>query len=206
MQLNGMESESQIQVRMHARLLGHGGYGVTELRTFRPRPMAAYADSEDDIVRLGLNLDGQVPGIYIGVQPRPLDLFDRAPNYWRPAISSPETNCACDRDIEFITACFFDIDVLSETRTMGHPATEVELQQSLETAMLISQEDGIALSSTVCCSGNGHYVLAPVVPIPVDSDEVAAKFRYFCHRLAEEIACQVKVVRIDPVYNLSRVM
>lgn len=194
------------EMRQHVRLLGHSHYGITELRTFEPGPLVAYADSEDNLVRLAMELDGKVSGIYIGVQPRPLDLFDKAPNCWKRALSNPQTKCACDRDIEFITACFFDIDVVSEERMKNCPATKEELQQSLRAATLLSQENGLALGSTICCSGNGHYVLAPIVPIPVDSDEVAEKFRQFCHQLAKRIARQVSGIKIDPVYNLSRVM
>jgi len=173
---------------------------------FEPRPLVAYADNENDIVRLAMKLDGKMSGIYIGVQPRPLDLFDTAPNCWRPAVSNPRTNCACDRDIEFITDCFFDIDVTSSERTKCCPATEEELQQSLRAAILLSQENGLALGSTICCSGNGHYVLAPIVPVPVDGNEVAERFRQFCHQVAEKIGRQVSGIKIDPVYNLSRVM
>lgn len=190
----------------HVQLLGHSDYRVAEFRTFEPRPMVAYADNENDIVKLARKLDGKVSGIYIGIQPRPLDLFDEAPNCWKPAVSNPQTNCGCDRDIEFITACFFDIDVVSKERTKGCPATEEELQQSLQAAILLSRENGLALSSTICCSGNGHYVLAPVVLVPVDSDEVAEKFRQLCRQLAQRIARQVSGIKIDPVYNLSRVM
>jgi hypothetical protein len=42
--------------------------------------------------------------------------------------------------------------------------------------------------------------------VPVDGDDVAEKFRLFCHQLAEKIARQVRGIKIDPVYNLSRVM
>ena len=70
---------------------------------------------------------------------------------------------------------------------------------------MLSRENGLALS-TICYSGNGHYVLAPIVSIPVDSDEIASKFKYFCFLLVEKIARQVSRIKIDPVYNLSRVM
>lgn len=206
MRLKNTTTASNIEICQHVQLLGHSAYGVTEVRTFEPRPLVAYADNDDDIVRLAVELDGKVPGIYIGVQPRPLDLFDNAPNCWMPAVSSPQTNWACDRDIEYITACFFDIDVASKERTKGCPATEKELQQSLQAATLLSRENGLALSSVICCSGNGHYVLAPIVPVPVDGDEIAEKFRRFCHQLAEKVARQVSGIKIDPVYNLSRVM
>lgn len=87
-----------------------------------------------------------------------------------------------------------------------YPASENELRQSLKAAKLISQQEGFALSSVICCSGNGHYVLAPLVPVPVDSDEVATKLKRFCQMTAEKISGQVSGVKIDPVYNLSRVM
>ena len=192
-------------IRMQFRLLGHKGYGVTELRIFDPIPMVAYADNEDDAVRLVMEMAGKTIGIYVGVQPRPLVLFDKAPNCWRPA-SRRSQNCATDNDIEYITTIFFDIDVVSEERQAGHPASELELQQSLKAAELLCREDGLALSSTICCSGNGHYVLAPTVAISVDSLEVARQFKRFCQQKAQKIAGQVKKVRVDPVFNLSRVM
>ena len=206
MRLKNTTTDSKIEMCQHVRLLGHSQYGVTELRTFEPRPMVAYADNENDIVRLATELDRKVPGIYIGIQPRPLDLFEKAPNCWKLAVSNPQTNCGRDQDIEFITAVFFDIDVVSIERTQGYPATKEELQQSLQAAILLSRENGLALSSTICCSGNGHYVLAPIVPIQVDGDDVDEKFRCFCHQIAKKIARQVSGIKIDPVYNLSRVM
>jgi len=206
MRLKNTTTDSNVEMCQHVQLLGHSAYGVTELRAFEPRPMVAYVDNENDIARLAMELDRKTSGIYIGVQPRPLDLFDKAPNCWKPAVSSPQTNCGCDRDIEFITTCFFDIDVVSTERTKGCPATEEELQQSLQASLLLSRENGLALSSIICCSGNGHYVLAPVVPIPVDSDDVAEKFRRFCHHMAQRVVRQVSGIKIDPVYNLSRVM
>lgn len=193
-------------IRMHLRLLGHEGQGVTEFRTFDPAPMVAYVDNEDDAVRLALEMEGKTSGIYVGVQPRPAHLFDFAPNCWRNARAKPDSNCARDEDIEYITTCFWDIDVVSEGRRAGHPASKDEFKQSLHAVELLCREVGLALNSSICCSGNGHYVLAPLIPIPVDSDEIATKFRHFCQQLAEKIACQVSGVKIDPVYNLSRVM
>lgn len=193
-------------IQKHIDLLGHKGLGMTELRTFDPIPRVAYIDNEDDAVRLVFEMEGKTSGIYIGVQPRPPELFDKAPNCWRPACSGPERNCACDNDIEYVTNLFADIDVISSERMKGHPASEEELLQSLRAAELLSREDGLAMSSTICCSGNGHYVLAPVVPISVDSDEIGKKFRQFCQDIANNIAGQINGVRIDPVFNLSRVM
>ena len=203
---NKIKSDPTTEICQHMQLLGHTGFGVTELRAFEPTPLVAYADSDNSVVKLATELDGKTSGIYIGVQPRPLELFENAPNCWKKAVSNPKTNCGCDRDIEFITACFFDIDVVSTERTKGHPATEKELQQSLQAAIMLSRENGLAFNSSICCSGNGHYVLAPVMPIAVDSNEIADKFKQFCSQLVEKIAPQISGIKIDPVYNLSRVM
>jgi len=191
-------------IRMHLQLLGHEGLGVTELRIFDPIPLVAYVDNEDDAVCLCLEMDGKTSGIYVGVQPRPLESFDKAPNCWRPA-SGTEGNCARDRDIEYITTCFWDIDVVSKDRQAGYPASEEELKQSLRAAELLSREDGLALNFIICCSGNGDYVFGPLIPIPVDSEEIAAKFKRFCEQPAEKISSQISGIKIDSVYNLSRV-
>jgi len=193
-------------IRQHLRLLGHQSLGVTELRTFDPIPMVAYVDNEDDAVRLCQEMDGKTAGIYVGVQPRPAHFYDLAPNRWMRARSGKNGNCARDIDIEYITLLFFDIDVVSDSTQSGHPASNEELKQSLHAAELLCREDGLALNSTIGCSGNGHYGLVPIVPIPVDCDEIGVKFKRFCRQLAETIACQVHGVKLDPVYNLSRVM
>jgi hypothetical protein len=193
-------------IRVHFRILGHCGYGITELRTFDGVPMVAYVDNEEDAVRLCRQMEGKKTGIYIGVQPRPLYLFEQAPNCWRPAYSRPYSNCACDNDIEYITTCFFDIDVVSEQRQAGHPASDEELEYSLKAPLLFCREAGFALSSTICCSGNGFYVITPIVPIPVDNELVPLQFKCFCNYLADKIAGQVTGVKFDPVFNLSRVM
>ncbi len=190
----------------HWKLLGHRDLGVTELRIFDPGPMVAYVDNVNDFFRLSLEMRAKTSGIYVGVQPRPLWLFDKAPNCWRPARSGAERNCACDNDIEYITTVFFDIDVVSAERAKGHPASNEELLESLNAAQLLCREDGLILSSTICCSGNGHYVLVPIISIPVDDNKVAFKFRNFCHQVAERVATQITGAKFDSVFNLSRVM
>ena len=66
-------------VRMHINLLGHKDLGVTELRVFDPVAQVAYADDTDNVVQLAMQMDGKTTGIYVGVQPRPLRLYDFAP-------------------------------------------------------------------------------------------------------------------------------
>lgn len=107
------QEQSHFYIRKHLQLLGHEGLGVTELRIFDPAPLVAYVDNEEDAVRLALEMDSKTSGIYVGVQPRPLKLFDKAPNCWKRA-SRSNHNCATDEDIEFITTIFFDIDVVEK--------------------------------------------------------------------------------------------
>ena len=171
--------------KMHLRLLGHQDLGPTEFLVFAPAPLVAYVDNEDDAVRLCLEMEGKTSGIYVGVQPRPAHLFDLAPNRWVRARAGKNGNCARDIDIEYATAMFLDIDIVSEERAKGHPASEEELLQSLYAAQLLCREAGLALSSTICCSGNGHFLLAPLVPIPINCDDVGVKFKCFCRQLAD---------------------
>jgi len=190
----------------HWRILDHEGLGVTELRLFDPYPMVAYTDNPDDFVRLCTQMEGKTSGLYVGVQPRPLWLFDTAPNVWRSARSGPARNCACDTNIEFVTTLFFDIDVVSDERTKGHPASDEELALSLHAAQLLRRKETLEPNSSICCSGNGHYVVAPLVPIPVDDDKLAVRFRRFCRQAAHSAASRVHGVKFDHVFNLSRVM
>ena len=206
MWLNETKIDFEDLIVKHVELLSHQGLGVTELRVFKPRPQVAYVDSIKDAVRLAQEMVGYAHGVYIGVQPRPLRLFDKAPNRWVKAISKPKSNCACDDDIEYITTCFWDIDVVSTARMDGHPASEEELLESLDAAYILSGQTGLALTSTICFSGNGHYVLTPIVPIEVDNKEIAHKFRIFCQQLAMEFAGYYPKLSFDPVFNLSRVM
>lgn len=199
-------NESVEAICTHIKVLGHEGLGVTELRIFDPVPMVAYVDNEDDFIHLCLEMDGKSAGVFVGVQPRPLWLFDLAPNQWIPARSGPGRNCGNDNSIEYLGTLYFDIDVISMKRAKGHPASNEELVQTLRAAQLLYREKGLALCSTICCSGNGHYVLASFVPIPVDNEEIPLKFRSFCRQLVDKVTGQVSGVKFDSVYNPSRVM
>jgi hypothetical protein len=196
-------------MRLFFEMLGHKDLGVTELRAFGCRcAWVAYTDNLEDAARLCREMDGEAAGTYAGLEPRPVDFFDRAPNCWVRARGGPDGNCARDRDIEYITGVFaLDADCTSEQRAKGRPASEEELQQSLRAARLVSQQDGLAPSSaTILCSGNGHHVIAPVLAIPVNTEEIARQYRCFCEKLVENIAGQFERVRVDCVGNLSRLI
>lgn len=71
--------------RAHRQILGHDDHGATELRVFDPISLVAHTDNDEDAIRLALEIEGKTSGIYVGVQPRPLHLFDYAPNCCCPA-------------------------------------------------------------------------------------------------------------------------
>ena len=100
------------------QILGHEGYGVSQLRALRQglRPLVAYADSSDELVRLALEFDGRA-NVYVGANPCPLAFHDSAPGRWVPAgqrtgrQSEPgRGTCCTDSDVEFCTVIAFDID------------------------------------------------------------------------------------------------
>jgi len=196
----------ETQIRQHYRLLSHREYGVTELRIFDGRPRVAYTDNEDDMVSLCLEIDGKVSGVYVGVNPRPAEFFDYAPNRWQPARSHPQSNCAGDNDIEYLTTCFIDIDVVSKERQAGYPASEQELEQTLKLAGIIAGSDGLALSAVIACSGNGHYVITPIVPIAVDSNGITRQYKTYYGSLMSKYSGSIHGTRVDNVSNSSRVM
>lgn len=121
---------------VHYRLLLHAGLGATELRVFAPSPRVGYVNNEADFVRLCRIAELYVPGLYVGVQPRPLNLFDLAPNRWVPAAGGPAGNCAKDTDIDYVSALYFDIDVHTPKKNAGHPASDAELEKTLATVRI----------------------------------------------------------------------
>jgi hypothetical protein len=196
--------EFEHQIRAHMALLGHDRFGVTELRVFDPYPLVAYADSADAVVRLCAEMDGKA-SVYIGAQPRPVDLYDRAPSRWIRARGGPNGNCARDADIEQIGVLVWDIDVVSPERQLGHPASDEELERTGFAAQLLSRQEGLTLSSAIVCTGNGHQLWAPIIPVCVDDTQVALQFKRLCEWLTKDVANKVQGVRIDPIFNLSRV-
>ncbi len=199
--------EFEYQIRAHMALLGHDRLGVTELRAIvGGYHWVAYADGVDAVLELCRQMEGRASALYVGVQPRPAHRFDQAPNRWVLARGGANGNSTYGREIEWISAVFFDIDVISPLRQRGHPASEQELQKTLRAAKLLARQDGLVLNSAIGCSGNGHYVLAPLVPISVGCEQIARQFRSFCRGLVDGVAGQCAEVRIDPVYSLSHIM
>ncbi len=192
-------------IKEHIRILGHEGFGVTELRVFDPYPKVAYVDNPDIAVKLCRSIEHKTKGIYVGVQPRPVDLYEHAPDKWMPARAGSVSRCASDSDIEYITACFWDIDVVSPARQKGFPASDSELKHSLQAAGQLSALAELKDSSVICCSGNGHYLVARLCPVSVDDCQMRHKFKSFCDDIARPFN-NIEGIRIDAVYNLSRVM
>ena len=51
MRLKNTTTGSNVEMRQHVQLLGHSAYGVTELRTFEPRPLVAYSPADCKTIR-----------------------------------------------------------------------------------------------------------------------------------------------------------
>lgn len=205
MRINSYNAEA---IRSHWELLGHAGSGLSETRIFAPCPMVAYTDSYEKLIELVETIAFKNPtGLYIGVQPRPCDLFDLAPNHWEPALGAPVSNCASDVMIEYIHAMYFDVDCCSIERKKAHPASQSELNKTYHVAFQIASHPLLKSHAVIACSGNGHAILVPIVPVPIDSPVVAQQFRLFCQYVIETAVAELpEDVRIDNVYNTSRVM
>ena len=155
-----VDAESEYQIRAHMVLLGHDGLGVTELRAVVDgRHWVAYAASVAAVLELCRQMEGRASAVYVGVQARLVDRLDQAPNCWVPARGGPDGNCARDSHIEYITTVFLDIDVSSPQRQQGHPASEEELKETLRVAQWLTRQEGLALSSAICCSGDRKSVV-----------------------------------------------
>jgi len=190
-------------------LLGHGLFGVTELRAFSAmRASVAYADSEEEFVRLCLRADGKA-NVYVGVNPRPLSFFDAAPNSWvrcsgrgklepTPADAPPPGRCASDGDIEFCTCVHFDIDPV---RKGGVPATEEECQRAVSAGRELLADQLFSESGVLALSGNGASVIVPIRSVALDRD-TETKVRAF-HRTYRKDG---PGFRSDNVSNPSRIM
>lgn len=201
-----IEMDSEKEMRKHYCLLGHKDRGCTELRIPDPPPLVSYVDNEDDFVSRSNEYDGKVSGIYVGTNSRPIDFMEFAPNCWQPARGYPNSNCAKDTDIEFITTSFIDIDVISPMRLAGYPASRQELKQTEKLAKIIASSEGFAHSAVIACSGNGHYVITPIVPISVDCDDLRRQFRAFHESLISKYGSIMHGCKMDNVFNASRVM
>jgi len=199
-------SLAEVHIRNHWRLIHEPRYGVLELRAFEPDPMVAYVDNDEDFVRCVFEVEGKVAGTYVGVQPRPPHLFDHAANRWKRGQAKPHQNCACDADIEFLANIYIDIDVESPGRCVGHPASDEELEKTLACARVICRKEALGPSGTIGCSGNGHCIIIPMAPIPVNCREVARQFRAFGQEIINRYQDNVPGTRLDHVFNLSRVM
>jgi hypothetical protein len=196
-------AESAGHIRSFYCILGHERYGVTELRALGVGPpMVAYADDMDSFVNLAMQQDRTSAHVYAGIQPRPPGMFEMAPNEWRIATGGRKANVAHASDIEFITALALDIDA---ARRQDHPASDDEVNRCLDLGRRILGLPGFTGASALALSGNGAYVLAPLVAMEVDGD-VAAKFKAFEKHVIASVSPLPHGLRIDPMSDLPRII
>ena len=191
-------------IRRHFQLLGHSGFGCNGV-AYIPAP--AHGSISGSSRYNDTNCAGK---LQIQHQAS-LSVFNLARRTYstKPPIAGvlPEkqVRCACDADIEYITCLFFDLDVVSPQHRQGYPASSDELKHTFTVTQTLASTSILKDHAAICQSGNGHYVLAPIVPLTVE-DQIPWQFTRFCQHLINEHSFDTDRVRSDSVYNLSRVM
>ncbi|MCZ6652352.1 MAG: hypothetical protein O7D91_04925 [Planctomycetota bacterium] len=204
-------SMSEDEGRQHAgwffHFLDHAEFGITELRALSSNnpPLVAYVDNEHDFVELAMWRNRLGEDVYCGVQPRPLELFDKAPNEWRLARGSSNGNVASSRDIEVISNLAVDIDSNSEERRKGHPASDDELASCSAVADRLLESDGIVGVGAAVMSGNGVHVFIPIVPLDVVGD-IPANLKALERELIASLSPLPPGVRIDVIADPPRII
>ncbi|RMG45658.1 MAG: hypothetical protein D6718_06895, partial [Acidobacteria bacterium] len=190
-------------IRATFRWLAHAPHGVSEVRVIRPgRGIVGigFFDDEDAFVRecVRSNAAGNV---YVGIQPRPRRLLERAANVVRPLRSG-----AARKDIEVVTATVVDLDPV---RPKDTASTEEELAAALEAAEAAAdwcEERGLVRPLRMM-SGNGAQLWFAVPPIeltPDNRDAVQAGLKAFEAELRERI--ESDRIKVDSIHDLARII
>ena len=161
-----MESKfDESTCRAHYRWLAHAEHGVTELVVISGdnKPLRiGFFDDEDAFVEACRFWHGK-RNVYVGVQPRRRELFDRAPNVLRCLRDG-----ATRDDIGAITAVYLDLDVktkekkAAERRASGMASsTNQEHADTVAAAKWVAQWDTFH-HPVLLSSGNGGAILVAV--------------------------------------------
>ncbi|MCG8421359.1 MAG: hypothetical protein MJE77_25860, partial [Proteobacteria bacterium] len=190
-------------IRASYRFLHHFRFGCTELRAIRPGRGIygiGYFDHEEAFVATCRSVNGRA-NLYVGIQPRPRAFLDRARNKLCKGVKG-----AMDTDIPWITALAMDVDPVRPGDT---PSTEAELQQAIDRGAEIAEWLTKRRYQTpiLHMSGNGCQLWCPIPPYPVlkvAQTAITERLRAFEGRIRDKFSD--KTVRIDSIYNLSRII
>ena len=190
-------------IRASYRFLHHFRFGCTELRAIRPGRGIygiGYFDHEEAFVATCRSVNGRA-NLYVGIQPRPRAFLDRARNKLCKGVKG-----AMDTDIPWITALAMDVDPVRPGDT---PSTEAELQQAIDRGAEIAEWLTKRRYQTpiLHMSGNGCQLWCAIPPYPVlkvAQTAITERLRAFEGRIRDKFSD--KTVRIDSIYNLSRII
>ncbi|MCL2726715.1 MAG: hypothetical protein FWD69_20030, partial [Polyangiaceae bacterium] len=190
-------------IRATWRWLAHGAHGVSEVRVIRPLGGIigiGFFDDEEDFVRecVRTNAAGNV---YVGIQPRPKRLFERAPNVVRPF----KTGAGC-KDIEILTATVIDLDPV---RPKDTASTDTELALAMaaaEEASAWCESEGL-VRPRLMMSGNGTQLWFTLPPTALDGerrDRLQAGLKAFEVKVRERV--QSDAVHVDSIHDVARII
>jgi hypothetical protein len=194
---------SEQGVRATYQFLAHAGRGVTELRVIAPGSGVVgigYFDSEDAFVNACASTNG-AGNVYVGIQPRPPALFERAPNH----LARLRTG-ARDDDVGWVSSIIIDIDPVRPKNTA---ATSEELKRSVVCGDRISDwctERGFQ-RPVRNISGNGcqlWFAIPPIELCPQSRIAIRDRLKAFEAELRDRFAGDG--VAIDSIYNFSRII
>lgn len=187
--------------------LGHSHCGgVTEIRVIeqgpeRSKPLIAYVDNAESFVEI-CSSNNDTANVYVGIQPRPLNLFDRAPNR-----VAGKTAGGKIEDIEVVAAQVIDID---PKRPKNHASTDEELANTVRAAELISAKFTLEgfVPPQMMLSGNGVQLWFAYTPIVLDDTNrelVMENARLFEIKAREYVAA-IEDVSVDSMFDLARII
>ena len=186
--------------------LGHSQCaGVTEVRIIeqgakRSKPLIAYIDNADSFVEI-CAANNSTANVYVGIQPRPLDLFDRSSNKVGRADGGKI------EDIDVVAAQVIDSD---PKRPKDHASTNAELAEAIRAAELVAARftlDGF-VTPQLMLSGNGvqlWFCFAPIVLDETNRAAVMENARLFEIK-AREYAAPIETVTVDSIFDIARII
>ena len=191
------------QIRTTYRLLVHGDHGVSEVRVIQSGKGIlgiGFFDDEEAFVRecVRTNAGGNV---YVGIQPRPTRLLQKAPNVIRPLRTG-----AGFKDIEVVSATVIDIDPV---RPKDTASTEDELQLAVDAADKAADWcESMGFDRPLrMMSGNGAqlwFAFPPIMLTDESRDLVQANLKAFEVELRGQV--ETDGVKVDSIHDLPRII
>jgi len=190
-------------IRATYRWLAHQGHGVSEVRAIQPGKGIlgiGFFDDEDAFVRECIRTNA-IANVYVGIQPRPRRLLDKATNAIRPLKRG-----AGIKDIEVVTATVIDLD---PERPKDTASTQTELDAALGAAGKAAEwcaEQGFT-PPEIMMSGNGAQLWCALPPTPLtDNNREAVQRGLKAYEAEVRGEAETQGVKVDSIHDLSRII